>query len=148
MRKSSDHKVANDNNETGEKAVSDVYVVSDETPTYYARKMVERESRGNGDQMNALDRVAQCCGMSARALRRIISKETKDPGIKVSARIERAYVEQCRRMIVELENEIAKQKARHGNDRLKHFDDEVSALRGRVDAAIKRMEQAAGKDGR
>lgn len=82
----------------------------------YARKMVERESRGNGDQINALERVGRRCGMTARSLRRLINGETKDPGVTVFSRVRTAYLDYCARQIAELQHEIEVEKARIGGD--------------------------------
>lgn len=97
-------------------------------PAEYARKMVERESRGNGDQLNAMDRVGRRCGMSARSIRRLINGEVKDPGLSVFKRVRQAYLDLCARQIAELQTEIAADKARYGEDAFSDLDHEVQAL--------------------
>ncbi|MXN46079.1 hypothetical protein GR138_12850 [Shinella kummerowiae] len=96
--------------------MSSVDAFTPEMTAAYARKMVERESRGNGDQLNALDRVGRRCGMTARSLRRLINGETKDPGVSVFARVRAAYLDFCARQIAELQHEIEVEKARIGSD--------------------------------
>lgn len=96
--------------------MSTVDAFTPEMTAAYARKMVERESRGNGDQLNALDRVGRRCGMTARSLRRLINGETKDPGLSVFARVRSAYLDYCARQIAELQHEIEVEKARIGGD--------------------------------
>ena len=96
--------------------MSSVDAFTPEMTAAYARKMVERESRGNGDQFNALDRVGRRCGMTARSLRRLINGETKDPGVSVFARVRAAYLDFCARQIAELQHEIEVEKARIGGD--------------------------------
>lgn len=96
--------------------MSTVDAFTPEMTATYARKMVERESRGNGDQLNALERVGRRCGMTARSLRRLINGETKDPGLSVFARVRSAYLDYCARQIAELQHEIEVEKARIGGD--------------------------------
>jgi hypothetical protein len=96
--------------------MSTVDAFTPEMTAAYARKMVERESRGNGDQLNALERVGRRCGMTARSLRRLINGETKDPGLSVFARVRSAYLDYCARQIAELQHEIEVEKARIGGD--------------------------------
>ncbi|MBD9372795.1 hypothetical protein IB238_09200 [Rhizobium sp. ARZ01] len=102
----------------------------------YARKMVERESRGNGDQMNALDRVGRRCGMTARSLRRLINGETKDPGLSVFSRVRAAYLDYCARQIAELQHEIEVEKARIG------VDDTFADLAAEAEVLAAKVERA------
>lgn len=96
--------------------MSSVDAFSPEITAVYARKMVERESRGNGDQMNALERVGRRCGMTTRSLRRLINGETKDPGLSVFSRVRAAYLDYCAWQIAELQHELEIEKARTGVD--------------------------------
>jgi len=110
-----------------------------ETAAAYARKMVERESRGNGDQMNALERVGRDVGMTARSLRRLINGEMADPRISLCGRIRAAYLRLCEREIVKLKHEIAADIARYGDAALRDLDHEVEALAAKVRAAKRRV---------
>lgn len=103
----------------------------------YARKMVERESRGNGDQLNALERVGRRCGMTARSVRRLINGETKDPSVSVFSKVRSAYLEYCARQIAELQHEIETEKARTGGDTFEDLGAEAEALAARIEAARK-----------
>jgi hypothetical protein len=103
----------------------------------YARKMVERESRGNGDQLNALERVGRRCGMTARSVRRLINGETKDPSVSVFSKVRSAYLEYCARQIAELQNEIETEKARTGGDTFEDLGAEAEALAAKIEAARK-----------
>lgn len=116
--------------------MSTVDAFTPEMTAAYARKMVERESRGNGDQLNAMDRVGRRCGMTARSLRRLINGETKDPGVSVFARVRAAYLDYCARQIAELQHEIEVEKARIGGNET--FDDlaaEAEVLAAKVEKA-------------
>lgn len=98
----------------------------------YARKMVELESRGNGDQMNAIDRVARKCGMGQRALRRLINGETRDPGLTVFGRVRAAYLDLCERHIQRLQADIETDMRIHGDAAFADLDREIQSLAEKV----------------
>lgn len=125
-------KLANTKSGNKAKTMSSVDALSPDLAAKFARKMVERESRGNGDQMNALDRVGRRCGMTARSLRRLLNGETRDPGIAVFGRIRAAYLDLCARQIAELQHEIEIEKARIGDASFEDLDREVEALAEKV----------------
>lgn len=125
-------KLANTKSVNKAKTMSSVDALSPDLAAKFARKMVERESRGNGDQMNALDRVGRRCGMTARSLRRLLNGETRDPGIAVFGRIRAAYLDLCARQIAELQHEIEIEKARIGDASFEDLDREVEALAEKV----------------
>lgn len=107
---------------------------SDDIAAQYGRKAVEIESRGNGDQLNALERVGRECGLKARALRRIINGETT-PTLPVFLRIRAAYLSVCERQIRKLEQEIAIEKARFGDAAFADLDSEISSLASKIRTA-------------
>lgn len=78
----------------------------------WAKKMVQRESRGNGDQANALERVARLCKIQPRSLRRIINGETIDPGIRVYGNVRKAFLTHTAKMISELQEELRIEKSK------------------------------------
>jgi hypothetical protein len=133
--KTSDQKLANDNLKGEAKAMLSTDAFTPEMAAAYARKMVERESRGNGDQMNALERVGRDVGLTARSLRRLINGEMSDPRVSLFSRIRTAYLRLCEREIAKLMNEIAADKARYGNAAFEDLDSEVAALAEKVRAA-------------
>jgi hypothetical protein len=119
-------------------AMSAVNAFTPDLAAAYARKMVERESRGNGDQMNALERVGRECGMTSRSLRRLINGETKDPGITLMGRLRAAYLRMCEREITKLKHEVAADKARFGDAAFEDFDAEIQAVAEKLRAAKER----------
>ena len=136
MRKSSNHFLTNGKKEA--EAMSAVNAFTPDLAAAYARKMVERASRGNGDQMNALERVGRECGMTSRSLRRLINGETKDPGITLFGKIRTAYLRWCEREIAKLEHEVAADKARFGDAAFEDLAHEVAALAEKLRAAKER----------
>lgn len=105
---------------------------SNDLTASYARKMVELESRGNGDQLNALERVARRCGMGTRSLRRLINGETKDPSISVFGRVRAAYLDLCERQITKLQHEVEVDKARYGDAAFADLGREIQTLAEKV----------------
>lgn len=100
----------------------------------YGRKMLEMESRGNGDQLNALDRIGRLVGMKPRAVRRLINGETQ-PTLSVFARMRSGYLDLCERQINRLQHEVAVEKARFGDAAFADLDHEISALAHKVQQA-------------
>lgn len=99
-------------------------------PSGYVRRMVELESRGNGDECNALERVARRIGIGPRVARRIKNGERKTVDISLFAKMKSAYLELCESQIRKLEIEIATERAKHGVDNdLEDFTNAVLALR-------------------
>lgn len=94
----------------------------------YLREMVEMESRGHGDQVNALDRVGRVCGLSSRALRRLMNGETKDPAFSVVTKIRLAYLAICERHISRLRAKYEAEAARCGDASFEGFGDRIHAL--------------------
>lgn len=136
MRKTSDRILSNENN-TG-KTMSSVPVLGPDLPAAYVRKMIEMESRGNGDQLNAMERVGRDIGISARSIRRLVSGET-DPGMKLFTRIHRAYVDKCSRMAAALLHQIEIEKARFGSEHFEDIGAEALALRAKIEARKERF---------
>lgn len=93
----------------------------------YGRKMLEIETRGNGDQLNALERVAREVGMKPRALRRLINGETM-PTLTVFGRLRAGYLNLCERRIKRLQHDLEVEKGRFGSDAFADIDGRISAL--------------------
>jgi len=104
-------------------------------PGGFVRRMVELESRGNGDECNALERVARRIGIGSRVARRIKNGERKTVDVSLFARMRMAYLELCEAQIRKLEHEIATERALHGvDDDLENMADAVLALRQELQA--------------
>jgi hypothetical protein len=134
IRQTSNHDETIRKNENRAKVMSSVDMFSSGIGASYARKMVELESRGQGDQLNALDRVGREVGLKARALRRIINGETA-PSLAVFGRIRAGYLNLCERHIERLRLEVETDKARYGDALFQDIDDEVKALAEKLRAA-------------
>lgn len=118
--------------------MSSIPVLGPDLPASYVRKMIEMESRGNGDQLNAMERVGRDIGVSARSIRRLVSGET-DPGMKLFTRIHRAYLDKCARMAAALLNQIEIEKARFGSEHFEDIGAEALALRAKIEARKERI---------
>lgn len=117
--------------------MSTVDMFSPDIAAHYGRKAVEIESRGNGDQMNALERVGRECGLKARALRRVINGETV-PTLPVFLNIRAAYLNICERQVKRLEHELETERRRFGDAAFADLDREISNL-------AEKVRQAKGK---
>lgn len=126
-----DHQKTNRKFENRDFVMSTVDFLPHDIASHYGRKAVEIESRGNGDQLNALERVGRECGLKARALRRIINGETT-PTLPVFLRIRSAYLAVCERQIRRLEQEVAIEKARFGDASFEDLDREIQTLAEKV----------------
>lgn len=137
MRQTSDRNLSNVNSaEKKAKAMGGVAVLGPDMPAAYVRKMIEMETRGNGDQMNAIERVSRDVGMSPRSVRRLVNGET-DPGMKLFARIHKAYLDKCARMAAALLHQIEVEKARFGSEHFEDIGAEALALRAKIEARKK-----------
>ena len=128
----SDHNKTIREFENRAKVMSTVEFITPEITASYARRMVELESRGNGDQLNALERVSRKCGIGPRSLRRLINGETKDPGLNVFGKVRAAYLDLCERQIRKLQIEVETDKTRYGDAAFADLDREIEALAQRV----------------
>lgn len=117
--------------------MSTVDMFSPDIAAHYGRKAVEIESRGNGDQMNALERVGRECGLKARALRRVINGETV-PTLPVFLNIRAAYLNICERQVKRLEHELEMERRRFGDAAFADLGGEVQNLMEKVQAARSR----------
>jgi len=107
----------------------------------WAKKMVQRDSRGSGDQSNALERIARLCKLNPRSLRRIINGETIDPGLRVYGNVRKAFLNHTERLIAELQEELKTEQAKASNGDLTGVLEEVEMLskklKQRVEALTK-----------
>jgi hypothetical protein len=140
IRHTSNHQKTNRENENRAKVMSSVEMFTPSVAANYARKAVELESRGNGDQLNALERVGRIVGLKSRALRRIINGETM-PTLAVFARIREGYLDLCERHIERLRSEVETDKARYGDAAFADIDHEVKALAEKLRLAKERAKQ-------
>lgn len=111
---------------------------SPERAAEYAEKMVQRRTKGWGDEANALSEVSRWCGMSAISLKRLIKRETKTINSLTFGRIRGAYLDYCARQIAELQHEIEVEKARiGGNETFEDLAAEAEVLAAKVERARK-----------
>lgn len=113
-----------------------VDAISPEAAQQYAKRIYENEYSSWGDKQRALLRASFLLGLPPRSVERIIKGETKDPGIRVFAKIHQAYLNYCSRQIAALQAELEAAKTRYGGTcDLVDLDDEIQALARRVQSA-------------
>lgn len=105
----------------------------------FASKMLERESRGNGDQMNAYERVAARCGVTARQLRRFLANDIKSPGWGLIQGIRVGWIGLWEEEIKRLQHELEIQKRKFGSDHFEDLDAEAQALAEKIRARKERF---------
>ena len=121
-------------NQQGNKAMSTA-VASE-----YVRKMVERETAGNGDVENAVKRLARKHGLSFWQIMHLRAGRAKSITYDAFTSIRRAYLEYCEAEIRALQLEIQRDQERHGvNADLENLESEIEALAARVRAQKERM---------
>jgi len=103
---------------------------------HFAKKMIERESRGNGDQMNAS--VGALCGMQPRTLRRLINGENQDVRIRDAGNILAAYQTHLSSQISQLQSELEAFQARSDAMSIGPIDEEIEALSEKLRLAAER----------
>ncbi|UHS60587.1 hypothetical protein HRR99_03155 [Agrobacterium vaccinii] len=134
IRQTSTHKPTISKTENREISMSTLEMFSPELARDYGRKMLEMESRGNGDQLNALERIGRVVGLKPRAVRRILNGETQ-PTLSVFARLRSGYLDLCERQINRLQHEVATEKARFGDAAFAGLDQEIQALAEKIHRA-------------
>jgi hypothetical protein len=107
----------------------------------YVRRMVEKETRGWGDQSNALYRLETRYGLPFWTLENLRTGRAKTVEAGLFSRIRRAYLDLCERQVRQLQHEIELEKARGEDDDL--FDLEREAARLAALVAQKKQTRAA-----
>ena len=106
-----------------------------EVATGYVRRMVEYETRGWGDQDNALDRLEVRYALPRWTLNNLRTGRAKSVEAGVFARIRAAYLDLCERQVEKLQHEIAIEKVLSEDDTsLEDFEREAAALAARIAA--------------
>lgn len=100
----------------------------------YVRRMVESETKGWGDQENALARLEARYGLPFWSLNHIRTGRAKTVEAGLFARIRGAYLDLCERQITKLQHEIAVEKALNQDDSLQDLEREAEALAARIAA--------------
>lgn len=98
----------------------------------YVRRMIEHETRGWGDQHNALSRLEARYGLPFWSLRNLKSGRAKTVEAGLFARIRAAYIDLCERQVTKLQHEISIEKAMNEDDALEDLDREAGALAARI----------------
>lgn len=111
---------------------------SAEVASGYVRRMIEKESRGWGDQEGALSRLETRYGLPFWSLNNLRTGRAKTVEAGLFARIRGAYLDLCERQVVKLQHEISIEKAMNEDDSLEDLEREARSLAARI-AAKKQM---------
>lgn len=96
----------------------------------YVRKMVERETAGNGDMENAVRRLARKHGLSFWQLMHLKAGRAKAISIDAFTTIRMAYLNHCEEQINQLRREVEAARGQH--DDFEDLDHQIEALASRI----------------
>lgn len=105
-----------------------------ETASAYVKRMVERETRGWGDQENALARLEARYRLPFWSLDHLRTGRAKSVDAGLFARIRAAYLDLCERQVEKLQHEIAIEKAMYADDSMEDLEREAEELAARIAA--------------
>jgi len=108
------------------------YMSSSEVAGDYVRRMIEHETKGWGDQQNALARLEARYGLPFWSLTNLKSGRAKTVEAGLFARIRAAYLDLCQRQVSKLQHEIAIEKALTDDDNLADLESEARRLAARI----------------
>jgi hypothetical protein len=115
-------------------------VMSTAVASEYVRKMVERETAGNGDVENAIRRLARKHDLSFWQIMHLRAGRAKTITVEAFTSIRRAYLDYCEAEIRALQREIQQDRERYeDNHDLHDLGNEVQALAEKVRLAKERI---------
>ena len=100
----------------------------------FVRRMIERETKGWGDQGPAQQRLEARYGLSFWTLDHLRTGRAKSIEASLFARVRAAYLDVCERQVAILQHEIAIEKAINSDDTLEDLEREAAELVARVAA--------------
>ncbi|RWX78290.1 hypothetical protein EPK99_06575 [Neorhizobium lilium] len=106
----------------------------------YVRRMVERETSGNGDIDNAVRRLARKYDLSFWQIMHLRAGRAKSITIDAFTSIRRAYIDYCEAEVRALQEEIKRDRERYEeNHDLRDLENEAQALAEKVRLARERI---------
>lgn len=101
----------------------------------YVRRMVENETRGWGDNCNALTRLEAKYGLPYWSLENLRTGRAKTVEASLFNRIKAAFVDQCGRHAARLLHEAEIAKAMNPDVDVAAIEDQIRALASRLETA-------------
>ncbi|NTG73270.1 hypothetical protein G6M02_07995 [Agrobacterium rhizogenes] len=111
-------------------------VMSTALASEYVRRMVERETAGNGDVENAIRRLARKHGLSFWQIMHLRAGRAKSITIDAFWAIRAAYLDYCQQQINDLQKEVEEVRGK---------DDRFEDLVGEVEALAEKVRRAKGR---
>lgn len=106
----------------------------------YVRKMVERETSGNGDIDNAVRRLARKYNLSFWQIMHLRAGRAKSITVEAFTSIRRAYVDYCEAEVRALQEEIRRDRENYEDSHdLRDLENEANALAEKVRLAKERI---------
>lgn len=113
------------------KSLNPVRTMTIDAASYYARSIVELETRG-ADTDAALHRLEQRYGLSPNQIQHLRSRRAKSCDVSLFARLRAAYLDICERQVSRLQHQIAIEKATDDADDLRDLEAEAAALAAKI----------------
>lgn len=124
----------NKQDQQGQKAMSTAIAAD------YVRKMVERETAGNGDVENAIRRLARRHNLSFWQIMHLRAGRAKSITVEAFTSIRRAYIDYCEAEVRALQDEIKRDRELYEeNHDLRDLENEAQALAEKVRLARERI---------
>lgn len=101
----------------------------------YVRRMVEKETRGWGDQEGALSRLEARYGLPFWTMNNLRTGRAKTVEAGLFARIRGAYLAICESQVARLQHEISVEKALNEDDDLADLEGQARRLVEKIEAA-------------
>lgn len=111
-------------------------VMSTALASEYVRRMVERETAGNGDVENAIRRLARKHGLSFWQIMHLRAGRAKSITVDAFWAIRAAYLDYCQQQISDLQREV---------EEVRGTDDRFEDLVGEVEALAEKVRKAKGR---
>lgn len=103
--------------------------------SYFVREMIHREAKGPGDYERAMERLEARYGIGFWTLDHLRKNKAKTCEVSLYARIKLAFIDHCGRQARRLLTEAAVAQAVNPNDDVAAIQNEIEALRARLEAA-------------
>lgn len=122
----------------------EVHNVSAATASDYVEKLVALEAVTSGTNEAAFEKLARDYGLTVSQLVHLYKRRAKTCDVSLFARVKRAYLDKCARMVAALQHEMAIEEALVGDAVDQDLVDRLAALAAEV--ATKRTQVHAGRE--
>lgn len=127
------------------KSDNEVEAMSSAVASSHVRRLVEMETRGNGDTEAAMRRLEARYGIPFWSLVHLRRGTAKTIDADLFTRIRGAYLSYCEQKISALQHELAIEKAVEADDDLERLEADASELAAKIAQAKARLKKQRGR---